>query len=93
VRHTQTVSSNYTVKAALTNVGRIISTGSFISLEGVPSDILFNLPTFSSSRAPDLVYAWLKRFPIVRTGARQKVQIEQEWEYGLWPPLIYGSLL
>ncbi len=96
VRHTQTVSNNYAIKASLTNVGRLMSTLSFLALEGVPSTVLFNLPNFSVGTEKanlGLRYAWLKRFPVIRVGALQKMQIEQEWEYGLWATTLYGAVI
>jgi len=94
LRHTQTVSNNWTVKASFANVSRLISTASLIATEAVPSAILFNLPTDVSVRA-GFQYAWMKNHPTVRASAFQKMQIEQEWQYGLWPvdPLILGSVI
>lgn len=92
LRHTQTVSTLWLVGAALTNVGRIISTGSLFSLESVPGGLLFNLPAGNSSRA-SAQYGWYKKFPTVRISAGHRIQLEQEWEYGLWSTLIYGSTL
>lgn len=90
LRHTQTVSTLWTVGAALTNVGRIISTSSLLALEGVPPGLLFNLPTGNSNRAA-AGYGWYKKFPTVRIAAGHRLQLEQEWEYGLWSTLIYGT--
>jgi hypothetical protein len=84
VRHTATVSNAYTVPAALTNVGKILTTAQLGTLENFPSGLLFNLPSGISSRT-GLAYGWYKKFPTVRGAANQKIQIEQEWEYGLWP--------
>ena len=94
LRHTQTVSNNWTVKASFANVSKLISTASLISTEAVPSAILFNLPNDASVRA-GFQYAWMKNHPTVRASAFQKMQIEQEWQYGLWPvdPLILGSVI
>jgi hypothetical protein len=94
LRHTQTVSNNWTIPASRANVGRIISTASMVSLEAIPSDILFGLPNFVSTRT-GLTYGWLKLDPTIRSAARQKTQIEQEWRYGLWattPPLYQAVL-
>jgi len=90
LRHTQTVSNNWTVPAARTNVGKIILTANMGALEAIPNDILFSLPSLTSTRT-GLTYGWLKLDPTVRTAARQRTQIEQEWRYGLWPttPPLY----
>jgi len=83
LRHTQTVSNSWTIPASFTNVGRIISRASMISLEAIPTDILFQLPNDISTRTtqPALVYGYRKKHPTVRTAALQKTQIEQEWAY------------
>ena len=94
LRHTQTVSNIFTVKAALTDVGKILSSGTLATFESIPSSVLFNLPYDTSSRtAPALAYGWMKMHPTIRMAARQKMQIELEYEYGLWSTLLYGSPL
>ena len=90
LRHTQSVSNVYTVKASLTNVGSILSTSTLATFESIPTSVLFNLPTDVSTRA-NMNYGWLKLHPTIRTAARQKMQIELEYEYGLWATLLYGS--
>lgn len=92
LRHTQTVSNQYTVRAALTNVGKILSSSTLATVEAIPTSVLFNMPADSSNRA-GLAYGWMKLHPTVRVSAKQKLQIEQEWEYGLWPTIIYGTPL
>lgn len=92
LRHTQTVSTLWAVGAALTNVTKIISTPSLRALESVPGSLLFNLPSGSSSRTR-AQYGWYKKFPTVRIAAGHRIQLEQEWEYGLWSTLIYGNPL
>lgn len=94
LRHTQTVSDVWTVRAALTNVGMILSTATLTTFESIPSSVLFNLPTDVSTRtSPALSYGWMKLHPTIRTAARQKMQIELEYEYGLWAELLYGAPL
>lgn len=95
LRHTQTVSQLWTVKAALTNVERIISTTSLVATESVPSTILFNLPDKTTVRsiASKLGYGWYKKYPSVKIAANRRMQIEQEWEYGLWSTVLYGAIL
>lgn len=92
MRHTQTVSNLYTVKAALTNVGKILSTTTLISFESIPTSVLFNLPTNTSTRtSPVLSYGWMKMYPTIRMAARMRMQIELEYEYGLWSNVLYGA--
>jgi hypothetical protein len=88
LRHTQTVSQLWKVKASTQGVGRIFTTEILLDAEDIPEDLLIDLPNFSSNK-PGLAYGWYKHFPSIRTSALQKVQIEQEWEYGLWATLLY----
>lgn len=90
IRHIQTVNNQWTIPAARTNVGRIISSASFRATESVPSDIYFQLPNDVSGDSA-YAYGWLKKEPTTRTAALQKTQLEQEWNYGLWPILLYLS--
>ncbi len=94
LRHTQTASTNYSVPNSLANVGRIISTATLRTQESIRADISLNLPNLTSART-GLSYGWFKKHPTIRAAARQKIQIEQEWEYGLWDVSIplYGALL
>jgi hypothetical protein len=92
LRHTKTASKNYTFQSALNNVGRILQTKSLIPLEGVPSEIQHNLPNQISGFS-DVAYGWLKKFPTLRVHPFKRSQIEQEWIYGLYPPLTKGALI
>lgn len=89
LRHKLTVSNLWTTAASSLDVGLIISTPTLINIEGVPASILINLPNDISNQ-PGLYYGWYKKSPSVRTIALQRTQIEQEWEYGLWPALTYN---
>jgi hypothetical protein len=90
LRHTQIVSNRWAIKVSLTNVRKIISTASLISLEAIPSAILFNLPNDTSS-VTDKKYGWRKKFPNVQQVANLKFQLVQEWQYGLWPTVLFGQ--
>lgn len=92
LRNTVTVSNVYALQVSLANVGRIISTGSLRNLEAVPAGTVALLPNDSTNKT-GFGYGWYKKHPTIRAGARQKTQIEREWEYGLWPTLIYQSIL
>ena len=92
LRRTRTVSNVYVIKAALTHVGQILSTATLMAFEDIPATVLFNLPTDTSKRT-GLKYGWFKMHPTVRVAARQKMVIELEYEYGLWPTIIYGEPL
>ncbi len=100
VRHTATVSNTYTVPASLAHVGQIISTNALAALENFPSGLLFVLPNpidptplDNTASYPTRKYGWYKKHPTVRIAANQKIQIEQEWEFGLWSTFIYGAPL
>ncbi len=98
VRHTQIVSNTYAVQASFTNVGRILSTNSFQSTEGVPSSLLFGLPATPSSTqfietANDLAYGWRKSRPSVSRLSFIKWQITNSWQFGLWATKIYGNVI
>lgn len=99
LRFTQTVTSQYAIAASLLNAGNIISTGSMAILEAIPSGLLFNLPNPSNPPATyvvsagDLVYGWFKDYPTVRQIAQLKYNIVQEWQFGLYPVAVYGTLL
>jgi hypothetical protein len=101
LRQTQTVTAQYAIRASLLNVGKLISSSSLPTIENIPNDLLFSLP---SDPAPsqieqfiqipgDLVYGWFKDYPTIRQVARLKWQIVQEWQYGLWPIAVFGNPL
>jgi hypothetical protein len=99
LRFTQTVTSQYAIRASLLNVGKIISTATLMIIENIPNGLLFNLPNPSNPAQQfyysngDLVYGWFKDFPTVRQIARLKWNIVQEWQFGLWSVATYGTLL
>lgn len=98
IRHTQVVSNRYSNKVAMTNCGRILSTSTLIALEGVPSDLLFDVPTepsvTQSIQSPgDLQYGWRKAWPQITESAYQKKQIVRRWQFGLWALKIHGAVL
>ena len=100
LRRTMVTSQNYQVAMALTNIRKIISTSSLVSLENVSTDSLFYDPTSGQlllpedvSPTPALAYGWYKGFPTVQEIALLKFSIVQEWKYGLWATLIWGTPL
>jgi hypothetical protein len=98
LRQTQTVTAQYAIAASQLNVGKLISSSSLPTIENLPDDLLFNLPedtvTDQYIQIPgDLLFGWFKKFPTVRQVARLKWQILQEWQYGLWPVVVYGQPL
>jgi hypothetical protein len=90
LRHTKTVSNGYSVKASMTGVGKIWTNAQISSFEELPATVLFNLPTDGTAET-EMLYGWLKLHPTVRIAAGQKVQIEQEFQYGYWTSLLYSA--
>lgn len=96
LRHTKIVSSSYAIKQSYTNIGKIISTSSIGSLEGVPNTLIFSLPPPSTSKRTgaaglELKYGWYKKPPTVLEQAGGNWQIVLEYEWGWWSTLIYGQ--
>lgn len=92
IRHTKTVSRNWEVPASLTNVGNILLTSTLVSLEDPPASISNNLSASGAEVTRDGLtfrYGWLKTHPTITDAANERIQIVQEWQWGLWPTLIY----
>lgn len=100
--HSKVVTANYVYPAQFTNVGKIISSATLISSEGVPSTVLFDFPTDtdpSPAQFPigalgiyqSFLYGWLKNAPSVRQVSKRKWNITQTWDYGLWLMNLYGG--
>lgn len=104
LKRTQVVSGAWPVQAALTNINRVLSTPSLISLEQVPTTLLFNLPYGVTSKTiqiqppaggslPTFGYGWLKKYPqVTQTGLNRWV-MNQTWLYQLWSIDVFGPLL
>lgn len=98
IRRSRVVSNRYAVKASYLNVGRLLSTATFQSLESVPSNLLFELPATPSPQQfletpGDLQYAWRKSRPDIQQIALGKWQIIQRWQFGLWAVKMHGVVL
>lgn len=95
LRHTQTVSATYPITLSQLNVGKILSTSTLIALENPPSWATAGLPSGipSSLVGLQVKYGWRKKSPSIQQIANQKVQLIQEFEYGLWSELIVGTIL
>lgn len=92
LRVSKLVSGSYPVQASISNVGRIISTNTLTVQENIPGTLLFQLPNFSTSKS-GFAYGWYKKFPNVQQSGGNRWNVSQEWEYGLWVPFLYGSVL
>jgi hypothetical protein len=95
LRRTRTVSNQYAVREANTNSGRLIKTSSLESVEQVPASFLisFGQPPFSKVPLDQVryTYAWFKHPPTLQVAANNRIQITQQWEFGLWSILIYDD--
>lgn len=96
LRRTTTASDSYIVSASLTNVGLIYSTAQILAENDVPASIANNMPTTgpsgSATRTLDGItytYGWMKGYPIITDTIDGKVQIQQEWEFGLWTSILH----
>lgn len=98
IRHTQLVSNVYTVQASFINTTRIISSDSMYFIEDTPSTLLFSVPSYFSpsqfiETPGDLQYGWKKHRPNVTRLSAFKWRIVQNYQFGLWPVKLFGSVL
>jgi hypothetical protein len=94
IRHTRIVRGDYTIKDALTNCGKVISSASFAAYENPPGVLLFQLPsgTTVTRDGATLSYGFYKHYPQVNQVADARWQLVQEWEFGLWANDLYTVL-
>lgn len=95
LRKSIVVSNRYQLKAALTDVRRIISTATLLTQEPTVTALLADLPAETPGGAgkENREYGWYKKFPQVQLTGLNRFSINQEWEYGLWSTLILGEVL
>ena len=93
LRHTSTVSANYQVAASLDSVERIISTATLGTAESIPNWIYQSMPNYAQPSDSRFKFGWYKNPPNITVISFSRTQISQEWQFGLWPVLIYGVLL
>lgn len=96
IRHTQMVSLIYPITLSKLNVGRIFTTPTLISIENPPTWAVNGLPSDSppsSLSGFSLAYGWRKSAPHIQQIARQKTQLIQEFQYGLYTPHTMGTFL
>jgi hypothetical protein len=91
LRLNQTVASRYDQKLSITSVGAVQSTATLFAAEGVPADVLFNVPVDPPERY-GYRWGWLKGAPSIRRTGRGFFSINQDWEYGEFPTLPAQSL-
>lgn len=96
------VTQEYIYPSDFQNVGRIISSGTLIANESVPTTVLFDFPTDTDPAAVNIPgtslyqlyqYGWLKNSPSVRQVANRKWNLTQTWDYGLWLVDLTGARL
>lgn len=98
IRHSLVTSSLYAVQASTNNVGKVISSSSMYTIEGVPNTLLFGVPTQPAPQefiqtAGDLQYGWRKPDPAVSRLNRLKWRIQQNYIFGLFPIQLFGNPL
>ena len=98
--HSKVVTAQYIYPAQFLNVGKIISTATLISSEGVPTTVLFDFPADvdpapiaigSTGFTQSFLYGWKKGSPTVRQVSKKKWNITQGWDYGLWGIELFGG--
>jgi hypothetical protein len=98
MRHSLVTSNQYAQQASYNNVNRIISSASMYSIEGVPTNIFFNIPTTPAPGAflvtpGDLQYGWRKIRPNVTRLNRWKWRIQTNYQFGFYPTQFFGLVL
>jgi len=93
LRHTQSVGNYYVVPWSLRNVGLILSTSVLLRDEPVPASLANNIPASTTVNRDSVyyVYGWLKTHPTINYSPYQRIQIVQEWQWGLWASDIYNA--
>lgn len=94
----RTITRRYAVKEAMTNIGRILSNTYLIANDAAAIPAYFivdmNRPPFTNtSKRTGLKYGWLKTAPTLTSSAFNKVECVQAWEFGLWPEVIFGTVI
>jgi hypothetical protein len=98
IRRTRTVSSNYIIQSSINNAGYIYSTTAAAAELLPPPGIRSNMPASSTKTRAitgsvnlSFYFGWLKNYPQISGAAYGKVQIIQEWEWGLWSATVFGG--
>jgi len=98
LRRTVTPYINYPLTGFVSNVGKIYRTNTLISVENIPANFAYVLPTDEDPAAAtvdglNLKWGWLKQSTSVLQISNQKLQVSQDWVYGLYSYIIYGDPL
>jgi hypothetical protein len=92
---TRITSSSYTVLFSQEHCDTILSTATLYNDEAVPTNFLiaFDVAPYNvtASVRSRLHYGWFKKRPTLTTMSGGRVQIVQNFKFGLWPTLLYGA--
>ena len=92
ISKTQTASNSRVIAASLTNVGVVYTTATLLASESIPASIANNLVASTQRTITGLTfqYGWLKNFPVITDTVDGKVNLQQNWEWGLWSTVLYS---
>lgn len=89
----RTVSINYSVAVATTNVGVVLSSSYLVENEHPPSNFLLALNGAPFNQGlivgSNFFWGWLKEYPTIANLPFNKVQISQQFQWGLWHVDVY----
>jgi hypothetical protein len=93
LRSTVTTSNIYFVSQSFNNTGRLLLNSSIIGL--LPPTLAVSLSgiggTWTNSNGLVFNYGWMVDAPNVISAAFTKTQVIQEYQWGLWPQIVYGT--
>lgn len=89
---------NFPLQNFTSNVGNIYSTNTLKSVENIPANFAYVLPVDVDPDPADtddivLHWGWLKQYPSVMQVSNQRLQVNQDWVYGLYSHIVYGNAL
>lgn len=85
---TQTASAAFAWTMNFNHYGWLFDTVSMRADAGLTAGWAGNLPEETSPKT-GFIFAWLKSPPELNTVAGNKTQLVQEYEYGLWPEILF----
>ena len=93
-----TCSNTYAIQRNTANNGLLLTTETLVNQEDVPITLSPLLPnsgvcTYVSSDHPPVSFAWLQYPPTVTSSAWNRLQVSQEYHFGLWSTELYGNLV
>lgn len=94
IRKNINVSNSYVIPGSLTNVMKVYKTSTLLGAESIPASISNNLEASASSTKDGLTFwtGWLKGYPTITDTSDGRVQLQQEWEWGLWSNDAYSVI-